>query len=51
MEGAVRVGIGVADVEMIEQINIRQATLHAMKEAAQKVCPDYLLVDSERVAD
>lgn len=44
---AVAVGIGLGDHEMIDRINILQATLHAMAEAVSNlpVQPDYLLVD------
>ncbi|MGF7029753.1 ribonuclease HII [Paenibacillus mucilaginosus] len=48
---AVAVGVGIVDVETIEKINIRQASLLAMKLAVKslEVTPDYLLVDAEQV--
>ena len=48
---AVSVGIGSADNNIIEHINILQATLHAMKEAVEQLTPkpDYLLVDGTKL--
>ncbi len=47
MERAVAVGVGIGNHDLIDRVNILQATLHAMKEAvgALPVQPDYLLVD------
>ncbi len=45
MELALGVGIGVCDEKVIDDINIRQATLQAMRMAAQKAGADFLLVD------
>lgn len=51
MKEAVAVGIGIVDVETIDQINIRQASRLAMKQAVQSLTPspDHLLVDAETV--
>lgn len=40
-------GVGIVDSELIDEINIYQATQHAMREAidALPIAPDYLLVD------
>ncbi len=53
MENAVAVGIGQASWETIDEINIKQATLRAMREAVEalKVRPDMLLVDAEHIPD
>lgn len=50
---AISVGIGTIDNLQIEQINILQAALLAMKIAVEKliVRPDYLLVDGNRYPD
>lgn len=47
MEDALAVGIGVADAGVIDRINILQASLQAMREAALELSctPDYLLID------
>ena len=44
---AVSVGVGAADHQIIDRLNILQATLLAMQEAVEKLTPqpDYLLVD------
>ena len=44
---AIAVGVGVADSDLIDQINILRASLQAMSEAVQELntAPDYLLVD------
>lgn len=44
---AIAVGVGVAETDMIDQINILRASLQAMSEAVQELntAPDYLLVD------
>lgn len=51
MEQAIAVGIGRVDAEMIDKINIKQATRLAMKQAVEqlKVRPDFLLIDAEKV--
>lgn len=51
VEKAVAVGVGFADAETIDRINIKQATRLAMKEALEQlsVTPDYLLIDAEKV--
>jgi len=49
VRAALRFAVGIADVEEIERVNIRQATLRAMRDAARQAAPAYLLVDSERV--
>jgi ribonuclease HII len=47
MTHAVAVGVGLADAETIDRINILQATRQAMLEAVQTLIapPDYLLID------
>ncbi|HJV35713.1 ribonuclease HII [Geomonas sp.] len=44
---AISVGVGVGDHELVDRINILQATLCAMREAVQglKPPPDFLLID------
>jgi ribonuclease HII len=44
---AIAVGVGVADSDLIDQINILRASLQAMSEAVQELetSPDYILVD------
>ena len=44
---ATAVGVGVADVEIIDKVNILQATFLAMREAVLELStpPDYLLID------
>lgn len=51
VDKALAVGIGYADAETIDKINIKQATRVAMKQAVQKLglSPDLLLIDAERV--
>lgn len=51
MSEALAVGIGYADAETIDRINIKQATRLAMKEAVQQLSlvPDLLLIDAERI--
>ncbi|MCP3771705.1 ribonuclease HII [Paenibacillus sp. MZ04-78.2] len=48
---ALSIGIGVADVDTIERINIKQAARLAMKRAVEQLdpIPDSLLVDAEKV--
>nr|WP_236021849.1 ribonuclease HII [Geomesophilobacter sediminis] len=44
---AVSVGVGIGDHDLIDSINILQATLSAMREAVSKLAPapDFLLID------
>ncbi|GGJ21812.1 ribonuclease HII [Paenibacillus hunanensis] len=51
MEQALAVGVGYVPAEVIDEINIRQAALRAMKQALEQlsVVPDYILVDAETV--
>ncbi|WP_431523608.1 ribonuclease HII [Paenibacillus pabuli] len=51
MEKALSVGVGFADAETIDRLNIKQATRLAMKRAVEALdgVPDYLLVDAEKV--
>jgi len=46
-ENALAIGIGVADVDEIDEINIYQATRSAMCQAVSRInpLPDYLLID------
>ncbi len=41
------VGVGVAEADVIDQINILQASLQAMRDAVLELCPapDFLLID------
>ena len=50
---AVAVSIGTSDHQVIDRLNILQATLAAMQEAVQKLIPppDYLLVDGLNVPE
>ncbi len=52
-ETALCMGIGCADPQIIDQINIYQATIHAMKQAVMKmsVTPDFLLIDAVKLYD
>jgi ribonuclease HII len=47
MTQALSVGIGMGSPELIDRINILQATLHAMLEAVSQLAPqpDYILID------
>lgn len=51
MEKALAVGIGYADAETIDRLNIKQAARLAMKRAVEALgeTPDYMLVDAEKV--
>ena len=50
MQNAVAVGIGISDVEVIEEINILTATKEAMKEAISNLSiqPDFVLIDGNQ---
>jgi ribonuclease HII len=47
MSQAISVGVGMGSPELIDQINILQATRHAMLEAVSQLAPqpDYILID------
>lgn len=51
MANAVSVGIGTADADTVDRINIKQAARLAMKRALEKleVVPEYLLIDAEKI--
>lgn len=53
MEKAVAVGVGIEGVDVIDKINILQATYSAMRKAvnALKVTPDLLLVDAVTIPE
>ena len=60
MDKAVAVGFGMEDSGVIDEINIKQATIKAMKKAienlknpktGEKYVPDMLLVDAEHIPD
>jgi len=54
MEKALAVGVGIADHEEIDRINILQASLLSMKRAVADlgdVSPDYLLIDGKFTID
>lgn len=53
MSQALAVGIGIADVDIIENINILNATKVAMKEAICNLSkkPDYVLIDGNQMID
>ncbi len=50
---AVAVGVGISDVDVIEEVNILNATKMAMKEAISKlsVKPDFVLIDGNQMID
>ena len=52
-EKAIAVGVGISDVDIIEEVNILNATKLAMKEAISnlKVKPDYVLIDGNQGLD
>ncbi len=52
-DNAVAIGIGLADVEEINEINIYQATRSAMCQAVYRISPlpDYLLIDGNMKLD
>ncbi len=45
-------GVGIIDSEVIDRVNIYQATIQAMWQAIDKLtlCPDYLLIDGMRLS-
>jgi ribonuclease HII len=51
VDKALAFGLGEADVETIDRLNIAQASLQAMRRAVEALplCPDLLLVDGNRV--
>jgi ribonuclease HII len=53
MESAVAVGVGVVDPAVIDEVNIYNATILAMKRAvsAMPVKPDFLLIDAVKIYD
>ena len=60
LDKAVAVGLGMESSEVIDEINIKQATLRAMRKAienlknpktGEKYVPDMLLVDAEHIPD
>ena len=52
LEDALAVSYGYANNKVIDDINIRQATLLAMKDAVEnlEIKPDILLIDAEKIA-
>lgn len=48
---AIAVGLGLVDVDLINQLNIRQATLYAMSQALYQVQADAALVDGIDLPD
>lgn len=53
MKNAVAVGVGISDVDVIESVNILNATKLAMKEAISnlKINTDYVLIDGNQGID
>jgi len=53
MDQAISVGIGMGSPELIDRINILQATRHAMLEAVSQltVSPDFILIDGISTID
>ncbi len=53
MNEAVAVGVGISEVDVIEKVNILNATKIAMKKAIEnlKVKPDYCLIDGNQMID
>ncbi len=51
MENAVAVGVGMSDVDIIEEVNILNATKLAMKQAIENlnIRPDYVLIDGNQM--
>ena len=48
---ALKIGVGIATVEEIEQLNIKQAARLAMKRAIEQANPERIFVDAERDLD
>lgn len=53
MNVAIAVGIGISDVDVIEKVNILNATKIAMKKAIESLSikPDYILIDGNQKID
>lgn len=53
MKGAIAVGVGISDVDVIEKVNILNATKIAMKKAIESLSikPDYVLIDGNQKID
>lgn len=53
MSKALSVGVGISDVDVIEKVNILNATKLAMKQAIQNlnVVPEYVLIDGNQMID
>jgi ribonuclease HII len=53
MESAVAVGVGVVDPAVIDEVNVYNATILAMKRSvsAMTVQPDFLLIDAVKIYD
>ncbi len=53
MDRALAVGIGISDVDVIEDVNILNATKLAMKQAIEKlsIVPEYVLIDGNQMID
>ena len=53
MDKAIAIGVGVKDVDVIEEVNILNATKLAMKEAIDnlKVRPEFVLIDGNQMID
>ncbi len=52
-QSAVCIGVGRADPQVIDRINVYQATVHAMKQALgqMSIAPDFLLIDAVKLYD
>ena len=53
MKRAIAVGVGISSVEVIEKVNILNATKIAMKQALEnlKIKPDFVLIDGNQKID
>ncbi len=53
IDKALAYGVGISDVDVIEKVNILNATKLAMKEAISKLStkPDYVLIDGNQLID
>lgn len=53
MEKALAVGVGISDVDVIEKVNILNATKLAMKQAIENlsIIPEYILIDGNQMID